>query len=216
MTDEFQLIRPNEAMRRKPIQDRSKKVVAAIVDAAHKILLENGREALSTTSLEVVSGVPKSSIYQYFPNLDAIVFEVYRVVMRAQHLKGYREFPSDQVHTVQSFIHWLLDWSIEIHRKVLEIDKNLLLGHKGFWDAWQELNDNLAPEGSAEAFIYDKLKSCSDFKSGKNDLLRVHALGRAAQFMVYALITDNIEFIDDPEFRLTLVKMCCAIFSEEE
>lgn len=122
---QHQLIRPNDAMRRRPKQGRSIKVVNAIVDAAYRILVEHGRDALSTTSIEVVSGVPKSSIYQYFPNLDAIVFEVYRLVIRKQHLKGYSEFPSDKDLTVMSFIYWLLDWSIEIHREVLEIDKTL-------------------------------------------------------------------------------------------
>ncbi|MFT6593493.1 MAG: AcrR family transcriptional regulator, partial [Zhongshania sp.] len=177
----YQLIRPNDAMRRQPKQDRSIKVVNAIVEAAHSILLEHGRGALSTTTLEVVSGVPKSSIYQYFPNLDTIVFEVYRLVIRTQHLKGYQEFPRDKEHTVLSFIYWLLDWSIEIHRKVLEVDKTLLVEHKGFLDAWQELDVNIAPESSTESFIYEQLKLCSDFKPSSNDMLRVHALGRAAQ-----------------------------------
>jgi AcrR family transcriptional regulator len=212
--DTYQLIRPNDAMRRQPKQDRSIKVVNAIVEAAHSILLEHGRDALSTTTLEVVSGVPKSSIYQYFPNLDTIVFEVYRLVIRTQHLKGYQEFPRDKEHTVLSFIYWLLDWSIEIHRKVLEVDKTLLVEHKGFLDAWQELDVNIAPESSTESFIYEQLKLCSDFKPSSNDMLRVHALGRAAQLMVYSLISDNIDFIDDPEFRNTLAKMCYAIFAD--
>lgn len=201
-------------MRRKPKQARAKKAVNAIVEAAHHILLEHGRSALSTTSLEVVSGVPKSSIYQYFPNLDAIVFEVFRRVIRDQHIQGFRAFPGDGEATVSRFIEWLLDWSIHIHRKILEVDKQLLLDHKGFWDAWEELNVNLAPESSAESFIYDKLMSCSDFVPSRHDLLRVRALGRAAQLMVYSLITDNIEFLDDPEFRPMLAKMCYGIFSD--
>lgn len=214
--EHHELIRPSEAMRRRPKQERSKKVVDAIVSAAHQILLEHGREGLSTTSLEVLSGIPKSSIYQYFPNLDVIVFEVYRVVMRDLHIKGYQEFPGEGEHTVKSFIYWLLDWSIAIHRKVLEIDRTLLLEHKGFWDAWQELDNNLAPNDSTEKFIYERLKSCSDFSPSKHDMMHVHALGRAAQLMVYSLISDNADFIDDPAFREMLARMCFAIFSLEE
>ncbi len=213
--EQHELIRPSEAMRRRPKQDRSKKVVDAIVGAAHQILLEHGRSGLSTTSLELVSGIPKSSIYQYFPNLDAIVFEVYRVVIRDMHIKGYREFPGEQEHTVKSFVYWLLDWSIEIHRRVLEIDRTLLLEHKGFWDAWQELDNNLAPNDSTEKFIYDRLKSCSDFIPSAHDMMHVHALGRAAQLMVYSLVSDNADFIDDDSFREMLARMCCAIFSVE-
>lgn len=209
------LLRPRTVMRRQPKQERSIRVVTTIVDAALEILLEHGREGLSTTSLEVVSGVPKSSIYQYFPNLEAIIFEVYRRVIRDCHLKGYREFPKDQELTVMSYIHWLLDWSIDVHRKVLEVDEKLLFEHKGFWDTWKELDHNLAPDDSTENFLYENLKHCSDFIPSDDDIMRVHALGRAAQLMVYSLITDNAEFIDNPDFRDMLARMCFAIFNDK-
>ncbi len=209
-----ELLRPSAVMRRYPKQERSIRVVSAIVDAAYNILLEHGRDGLTTTTLEVVSGIPKSSIYQYFPNLDAIIFEVYRMVIRECQLKGYREFPQNQTLTVKTFIYWLLDWSIDVHRKVLEVDKKLLLEHKGFWDTWKELDNNLVPDDSTEKFIYQKLQQCSDFSPRDDDMMRVHALGRAAQLMVYSLITDDAEFIDDPDFRHMLAKMCYAIFTD--
>ena len=214
MSSEHLILRPCDEMRRQPKQARAKKAVNAIVESAHHILLEHGRDALSTTSLEVLSGVPKSSIYQYFPNLDAIVFEVFRRVIRDQHIEGFRAFPGEREATVSNFIEWLLDWSIDIHRKILALDRQLLLDHKGFWDAWEELNVNLAPENSSESFIYEKLKSCSDFVPSRHDRLRVRALGRAAQLMVYSLITDDIDFLDDPAFRPMLANMCYGIFSE--
>ncbi|MCB1668522.1 MAG: TetR/AcrR family transcriptional regulator [Porticoccaceae bacterium] len=214
--EEYELIRPQAVMRRQPKQERSIRVVNAIVDAAHEILLEHGRDGLTTTILEVVSGIPKSSIYQYFPDLDAIVFEVYRLVIRECHHKGFETFPDDQELTVLSFIYWLLDWAIDVHRKVMEIDEQLLLQHKGFWDTWKELDQNLAPGASTEKFIYEKLKSCSDFKSSPDDMMRVHALGRAAQLLVYSLITDNARFIDNPGFRDMLARMCYAIFEEAD
>tara|TARA_R110000772_G_scaffold226474_1_gene337179 strand:+ start:65094 stop:65276 length:183 start_codon:yes stop_codon:yes gene_type:complete len=50
-------------LRREPKQERSRRMVLAVEQAARKILLETGSEALRTTSLELVSGVPKASIY---------------------------------------------------------------------------------------------------------------------------------------------------------
>lgn len=212
--EDHKILRPDAVMRRQPKQERSIKVVTSIINAAHDILLQYGRDGLSTTSLEVVSGIPKSSIYQYFPNLDAIIFEVYRQVIKDCHIQGYHSFPKNQELTVMEFIHWLLDWSIDVHRKVLAIDEKLLLEHKGFWDTWQELDHNLAPNESTESFIYNKLKQCTDFKSSNDDMLRVHALGRAAQLMVYSLITDNALYLDDPNLKNTLSKMCYAIFQD--
>ena len=215
-SEEGQLVRPRAVMRRHPQQERSIKVVNTIVDAAYEILREHGREGLTTTTLELVSGVPKSSIYQYFPDLDAIVFEVYRLVIRECHQQGFEAFPQDRDMTVLDFIYWLLDWAIDVHRKVMEIDEQLLLQHKGFWDTWKELDQNLAPAYSTETFIYEKLKSCSDFTPSSNDMLHVHALGRTAQLLVYSLITDNAIVVDDPHSRDMLARMCVAICNESE
>ena len=43
-------------LRREPKQERSRRMVLAVEQAARKILLETGSEALRTTSLELVSG----------------------------------------------------------------------------------------------------------------------------------------------------------------
>src|SRR5690554_5683383 len=65
-------------LRREPKQGRTRLMSQSIEQAARKIMLEAGGEALTTTSLEWVSGVPKASIYQYFPSQDAIQAEVFR------------------------------------------------------------------------------------------------------------------------------------------
>lgn len=215
-TEEHALIRPQALMRREPKQERSIRVVNTIVEAAYKILLEHGREGLTITTLELVSGVPKSSIYQYFPNLDATVFEVYRLVIRECHLQGLQKFPEDKDLTVLSFIYWLLGWAIDVHREVMKIDAQLMLEHKGFWDTWIELDQNLAPDYTTEKFIYEKLQQCVDFKSSPDDMMRVHALGRAAQLLVYSLFTDNVTFADNPNFIDMLARMCHAIFNETD
>jgi len=209
-------IRPPDSMRRTPQQERSRRMVDAIVQAAHNILSECGRDGLSTTSLEVVSGVSKASIYQYFPNLDSVVAEVFHYVIRASQLKGYKDFPYEKSMTVLEFTTWLLDWAISVHRSVIKLDSDFYLRYSGFYDMWRELDKNLKPGGdSTEHFIYEQLQRCSDFKSSDKDMMLVHALGRAAQYMVYSMSRDNPEFLDDPEFRDILIRMSYAIFGQD-
>lgn len=209
------LIRPPDSMRKTPQQERSRRMVDAIVMAAHNILSEYGRDGLSTTSLEVVSGVTKPSIYQYFPNLDSIVAEVFHYVIRASQLKGYKDFPYDKSMTVLEFTTWLLDWAISVHKSVIKLDPDFYLRYSGFYDMWRELDKNLKPGDSTEHFIHEQLHRCSDFKSSEKDMMLVHALGRSAQYMVYSLSRDNPEFLDDPEFRKILIRMTYAIFGED-
>lgn len=59
---------------RTPIQNRSKKRVQQILDAAVEIIAEKGSAGLSITGIAKRAGVTAGSMYQYFPNKDAIVY----------------------------------------------------------------------------------------------------------------------------------------------
>ena len=62
--------------RKLPRQARSRALVDAILDASAHILAEHGREALNTNLVAEKAGVSIGSLYQYFPNRDAIIAAV--------------------------------------------------------------------------------------------------------------------------------------------
>lgn len=59
--------------RKRPKQDRAKITCQAILDAAAHILAEEGYPALNTNYLARRAGVSIGSLYQYFPNKEAVV-----------------------------------------------------------------------------------------------------------------------------------------------
>ena len=64
--------------RRTPRQDRSRAMVDAIVEATWRVLAEEGYAAASTNRIAERAGTSVGSLYQYFPNKDAIVAAVQR------------------------------------------------------------------------------------------------------------------------------------------
>jgi AcrR family transcriptional regulator len=68
-------------LRKRPIQSRSRALVDAVAEACLRILDEAGDEALTMARIAEVSGVAVGSIYQYFPNKDAIVALLYERVL---------------------------------------------------------------------------------------------------------------------------------------
>jgi len=58
--------------RKRPAQRRSRETVAAILEASIRVLLEDGA-GLTTTRVAEVAGVSVGTLYQYFPNRDALV-----------------------------------------------------------------------------------------------------------------------------------------------
>ncbi|WP_459960224.1 TetR/AcrR family transcriptional regulator [Nocardia sp. IFM 10818] len=62
--------------RRAPQQERSRAMVARIVDAGQEVLIAHGYDGASTNRIAAAAGISPGSLYQYFPNKDAVVAAV--------------------------------------------------------------------------------------------------------------------------------------------
>lgn len=62
--------------RKKPRQRRSRVTVETIFEATIQVLLANGLEAITTTQIAARAGVGVGSLYQYFPNKNALLAAV--------------------------------------------------------------------------------------------------------------------------------------------
>lgn len=62
--------------KKKPKQARSRETVETLVEATTRILERDGLEGLTTNRVAEVAGVSIGSLYQYFPNKEALVEEV--------------------------------------------------------------------------------------------------------------------------------------------
>jgi AcrR family transcriptional regulator len=63
---------------RRPLQERSRRTVEAIRQAAVQVLERDGVRGLTTRAIAERAGVGIASLYRYFPNREAIVAEVIR------------------------------------------------------------------------------------------------------------------------------------------
>lgn len=65
--------RPRSVARRVPRQERSRRRVEQILDAASGLVLAEGVDALTTRSIARAAGVPVASLYQYFHDKEDIL-----------------------------------------------------------------------------------------------------------------------------------------------
>ena len=83
------------AIRKSPRQERSRVLVEAIVEAAASIVVRQGRHALTTNAVAVRAGVSIGSLYQYFPNREAVL-----AALAWQHLdRVYRHIAAVDVRS---------------------------------------------------------------------------------------------------------------------
>ena len=62
--------------RKTPVQARSAETVRAIREATIQVLLETGAQRLTTTRVSQRAGVSVGTLYQYFPNKNALLYAV--------------------------------------------------------------------------------------------------------------------------------------------
>src|SRR6056297_2279933 len=68
--------RHNAEPRKRPRQERSRRLVAKVLDEATRLFSELGYHATTTNRVAEAAGVSVGSLYQYFPNKDALVVAV--------------------------------------------------------------------------------------------------------------------------------------------
>jgi AcrR family transcriptional regulator len=77
---------PKSSIRR-PKQERSRATVDAILEAASQILRADGLEACGTSAVAKRAGVSVGSLYQYFPNKEAIFEALIDRLMDAHNVR---------------------------------------------------------------------------------------------------------------------------------
>jgi len=71
--------------RREPKQQRSRQTVEAVLEAVPRVLRRHGAEAVTTNRVAEVAGVSIGSLYQYFPDKQAIF-----MALHDRHVDGVR------------------------------------------------------------------------------------------------------------------------------
>lgn len=68
---------PDLAPRKTPVQARARARIQRVLDATQRLLNRDGPAAVTTPAIAAESGVSIGSIYQYFPNKEAIILALY-------------------------------------------------------------------------------------------------------------------------------------------
>lgn len=72
----------NIRRRKAPSQERAKEKVEQILTAAKKLLVESGLDKLTTNHIAKESNMSVGSLYQYYPNKQSILYELYSKMLR--------------------------------------------------------------------------------------------------------------------------------------
>ena len=115
--------------RKRPLQRRSRETVEAILEAAAQVFAKSGYAEGTTNRIAERAGVSVGSLYQYFPNKDALLVALVDREVEAgmermtAWIERSRRSPRDLEELLRSFVEAMLDLhraSPELHRLLFE------------------------------------------------------------------------------------------------
>lgn len=202
--------------RKRPNQSRSRALVDAVAEACLRILDEQGEDALTVARIAEVSGAAVGSIYQYFPNKDAIVALLYERVLdqEAAHLLQLRE----------RLVGMPLATALrEILANIIRVELRLFKLNQGFhlrYHAALHLGMWRGPYRTAGEFIeatwLPLLKIYEDEISTPHPALAAYLLGQGLRSVIRSALEDIPAQLESPALLDSLVAMALGCLRPAE
>ncbi len=185
--------------RKLPQQERSKVTVDAILTAAAHILTENGYDNASTNRIAERAGVSIGSLYQYFPNKEAIM-----TALRERHVNEMTEIVESALnksanHPIEVALHELVKACVAAHA----IDPTL---HQVLNEQVPRLNHSSA-EAQIITLLREFLEQRRDQIQLQNLELTVFILERTIESLTHAAVIEHPEFLKQEELEEEITKL---------
>jgi AcrR family transcriptional regulator len=124
-------MREPELPRKEPTQERSRAVCDAILESAARVFDSSGYDGTTTNRVAELAGVSVGSMYQYYPNKDALLTALHERHVRAVSLAVSSCLASDPSLPLSERVAQLVAELLAIHRQQPQLQV-LLHGHVPF------------------------------------------------------------------------------------
>ncbi len=177
--------------RKKPTQTRSTVTVDAIVEATIRILRQDGWAACTTTRIAALAGVSVGSLYQYFPNRNAIAVEIVRRRTRT-YLSAVLAVDLTGVATPDDAVHRAISAFVIEKRKGLDVSLALR-------DALPEVQGRQAIIEEARTFVPALQAKFAAAGAAVSDSATLAVALAAVEGAVWEMIAQDAAVLDRPE-----------------
>jgi AcrR family transcriptional regulator len=193
--------KPLPTPRKLPKQERSQATVEAILTATTRILTEKGYDQLTTNRVADLAGISIGSLYQYFPNKEALIFSLAdhhaheMAQIAQQHLEGIEDSP-------------IMDVLRQIVKAVLAAHAvNPKLYHVLHEQVPHSEEMRRSDDAKMEKPLRSFLAQRCDQLQPKNLDLTVFIIGRTIKTLIHGAMLDRPELLKTDEFEQELMTM---------
>jgi AcrR family transcriptional regulator len=199
------LPKPFATVRKHPKQERSQATVEAILTATTRILTEQGYAQFTTNRVAELAGVSVGSLYQYFPNKEALI-----VALMEHHTNAMAQLAQQHLE------------GLEARRSVMDVLQQLikaaLAAHAVNPRLHHVLNEQMprseamrqADDVQMEAMLRSFLAPRKDQLQPQNLDLTVFILARTIKTLIHGALLDRPELLKNGELEQEIMTMLSA------
>jgi AcrR family transcriptional regulator len=192
-----------EQPRKAPRQARSQATVEAILEAAARILAGEGYAAMSTNRVAETAGVSVGSLYQYFPNKDALVAALHQRHGRQIHALLAQALDASVGQGLRASVTALVHAALQGHLLEPELHRVLENEFPFFDTPDSETDDYLGVHARFDAL----LEAHRDEIAPRNLKLARYMLVTTSQALVHAAVIDPPRGFTTAEIESAIVEM---------
>lgn len=194
-------------MRKKPRQARAEATLEAIIEAAAQVLQREGEEALTTAKVAERAGVSIGSLYQYFPNKEAVLLALIRREREAIGAEVARRISEMRATNGEALVRGVIATLLAAfrprrkRRKLVALMAALSVDRD---DSAQALRDRIS------ALIVAASRRYPDLASRPLSEVAAYVLVRAVLGAIRSAVVENARILDDPEFEEELCRLAIS------
>ena len=195
---------PAHAPKKRPRQERSRATVDYILSAAARILSQDGGSRLTTNRIARTAGVAVASLYQYFPNKEAIVQALFERELSEEHAELTTRVEALHDRPIRDVIRTGIESIIAVHARTPKLVTSLL--------------QSVPVLGSAEAhrrarqqvvdLVVEALRARGgELRSAGNPEMKAFLVVHAVEDVIHDAAEERPEYLGDPAFAEELVAL---------
>lgn len=204
--------------RKRPRQSRSRHTLRAIQEACLKILDTEGADKLTTARIADVAGVNIASLYQYFPNKEAILSDVYdaRIDQLAQQAaERFRDIQALADRSIADTLAAIIAMECDQLMALRQLDPDFFSEYQHSFDIHRRVDeltqslDNPSWEEWLEQWLADK-------NAGGNPRLRGLMLRQTLQGNLRGVLRERPELLGSEAYRAELLGVLVGYLGVEK
>jgi len=209
--------------RKQPTQARSQKIVDAIVNAAQKILAEEGSRALNTNYVAEVADVNIASLYRWFPNKEAIIESAFEAMVNEEveelldFMKQFNKLAvQPRVMTVDHMLSFIIDSLIMRQQRFLHLHESFYKENLNHFNLAERaaLDTNQTWTDLSEKWLANIMLEHRPELTGEEASFRAFIATRSILGACFSTVTCRPELLGEKRFRESLFTVAQGLLNQ--